>query len=207
MRELPLLPTGPGHRERLLAGLAASIRARGFRATKITDIVAEARTSRRSFYEQFEDREGCYLALFDVAQQLSIEHVAASVDPSLPWEAQVEQALDAYLDVIAAEPQLTVSFIRELPGLGEVGAARQRDALDGFARLLMALAGSESMQQSGVAPVSIETAILLVGGLRELIAYALEHGGDLGEVRRVGREVIKGVLDPAGGRVAARPAR
>lgn len=207
MRETPLLPLGPGHRERLIAGLAASIRARGFRATKITDIVAEARTSRRSFYEQFDDREACYLALFDIAHALIVEHVGDAVDTALPWDAQVDQAVGAYVAVTADEPELTVSFIREMPGLGEVGAARQRDGIESFAQLLMRLVNTEGMQQSGVAPVSIATATMLVGGFRELIAYALEHDGDLDDVRQVACGVIKSVLDPAGGRAPARAAR
>lgn len=207
MRETPLLPNGPGHRERLIAGLAESIRARGFRATKITDVVAAARTSRRSFYEQFDDREACYLALFDLAHELIVEHVAQAVDPALPWDSQVDQAVGAYIDVTADEPELTVSFIREMPGLGEVGAARQRDGVESFARLLMRLVNTDGMRRAGVEPVSIGTAIMLVGGFRELIAYALEHDGDLAGVRQVASDVIKGVLDPAGARSPARTAR
>jgi AcrR family transcriptional regulator len=207
MGDAPLLPVGPGHRERLLAGLAESIRVRGFRATKITDVVAAARTSRRSFYEQFEDREACYLALFDLAHELIVEHVAAAVDPALAWDVQVDQAVGAYFDVTADEPELTVSFIRELPGLGEVGAARQRDGIVSFAQLLVRLVDTDSMRRAGVAPVSMETAILFVGGLRELIAYTLEDERELAAARRVACDLIKGVLDPAGARSSAPAAR
>jgi AcrR family transcriptional regulator len=191
---VPRLPDGPGHRERLVAGLAASIRERGYRATTITDVVRHARTSRRSFYEQFEDRDACFLALFDALHALLIEHVAAAVDPSAVWERQVDQALGAYLDAIAAEPQLTVSFVRELPALGAVGSARQRAVLESFAALLMRLVDTEAMRRSGVAPVSLETALMLVGGLRELLAYVVESGGDPARLRPVAGNVFKSVL-------------
>lgn len=190
----PDLPDGPGHRERLIAGLAASIRERGYRATTITDVVRHARTSRRSFYEQFEDRDACFLALFEALHGLLIEHVAGSVDPTAPWDAQVDQALGAYLDAIAAEPALTVSFVRELPGLGEVGSARQRAVLEEFARLLMRLVDTDAMRRSGVAPVSLEIAVMLVGGLRELLVYVVESGGDPAGLLDVTSEVIKSVL-------------
>lgn len=194
---IPQLPDGPGHRERLIAGLAASIRERGYRATTITDIVRCARTSRRSFYEQFEDRDACFLALFDALGDVLVAHVAAVVDPNEPWQRQVEHALAAYLDAIAAEPQLTVSFIREIPGLGEVGSARQRAALEAFAALVMRLVDTDEMRRSGVPPVSHDTALMLVAGLRELVAYVVESGGDPAALRGVSAEVFTKVLGPS----------
>src|SRR3984885_6292881 len=44
-------------RQRLLDGLAASITERGYRARTIADIVRHARTSKRTFYDQFESNE------------------------------------------------------------------------------------------------------------------------------------------------------
>jgi len=196
MVELPQLPLGTSHRDRLIAGLAQSIRERGYRATKITDVVALARTSRRSFYEQFDDRDDCFLALFDTLGEVLADAVARAVDPSAPWERQVDQALGAYLDAIAAEPELTISFHREMPALGERGAARQRAGIESFAELLMRLAGSESMQREGVEPVSRAKAVMLVGGMRELVAHAVEAGESLDEVRVAAAEVIKGTLAP-----------
>jgi AcrR family transcriptional regulator len=188
------LPDGPGHRDRLIAGLAASIRERGYRATTITDVVRHARTSRRSFYEQFEDRDACFLELFDVLHTLLITHVAAAVDPDAAWEDQVAEALGAYLDVIAAEPQLTVSFVRELPALGDVGSARQRAVLESFAALVMRLVDTDAMRRSGVEPVSQQTALMLVGGLRELLAYEVENGRDPAGLLPVASNVFKSVL-------------
>lgn len=194
---IPTLPDGPGHRERLIAGLAASIREKGYRATTITDVVRQARTSRRSFYEQFDDREACFLALHDALGALLIEHVTAAVDPAAAWDRQVEAALRAYLDATSAEPELTVSFIREIPGLGDVGSARQRAALEAFAELVMRLVDTAEMRRSGVAPVSRETALMLVAGLRELVAYTFDHGGDPASLHAVASELFKSVLHGA----------
>lgn len=196
MVELPQLPLGTSHRDRLIAGLAQSIRERGYRATKITDVVALARTSRRSFYEQFDDRDDCFLALVDTLGDVLVTTVSEAVDPSAPWEQQVDQALGAYLDAIAAEPELTISFHREMPALGERGAAAQRAGIESFAELLMRLAGSESMQREGVEPVSRAKAVMLVGGMRELIAHAVESGESLDEVRVAAAEVVKATLAP-----------
>lgn len=196
MVEPPQLPLGTSHRDRLIAGLAESIRERGYRATKITDIVAHARTSRRSFYEQFQDRDDCFLALFDTLGDVLAAAVAEAVDPSAPWERQVDQALGAYLDAIAAEPELTVSFHREMPALGARGVERQRAGIESFAELLMRLVASESMQREGIEPVSRAKAVMLVGGLRELVTHTVELGAGIDEVRVAAAEVIKGTLAP-----------
>ena len=56
-------PTADPFRLRLLDGLAASIGERGYRATTVADIVRHARTSKRTFYDQFASKEECFLEL------------------------------------------------------------------------------------------------------------------------------------------------
>ena len=48
--------------DRLLDGLAASVRERGYRDTTVADIVRHARTSKRTFYEQFDSKDRCPLS-------------------------------------------------------------------------------------------------------------------------------------------------
>ena len=66
-----------GHRERLIDAMAESIQEKGYRETTVADVVRIARTSRRTFYEQFEDREACFLALFDATNDQMMEEIAA----------------------------------------------------------------------------------------------------------------------------------
>ncbi|MGA7053368.1 MAG: helix-turn-helix domain-containing protein, partial [Mycobacterium sp.] len=62
-------------RLRLLDGLAASIVERGYRASTVADIVRHARTSKRTFYDQFPGKEQCFLELL----QADIENMGASI--------------------------------------------------------------------------------------------------------------------------------
>jgi AcrR family transcriptional regulator len=43
------------HRERLIAAMAASVEERGYADTTVADVVRIARTSRRTFYQHFQD--------------------------------------------------------------------------------------------------------------------------------------------------------
>src|ERR1044072_3122572 len=53
-------------RERLIAGLATAVAEHGYAAVTITHITAEAKVSRRVFYANFEGKEECFLAAFEV---------------------------------------------------------------------------------------------------------------------------------------------
>src|SRR3978361_858944 len=140
-----------GHRERLIAAMAASIEEKGYRETTVADVVRIARTSRRTFYEHFEDREACFLALFDARNDATMQEIAAAVHPEEPLGDQVDKALDAYIHNVAAQPALYRSFVRELPGLGQAGAGRQLAVIERFARLLVTLVESGRREQPELA--------------------------------------------------------
>src|SRR5262249_28486004 len=110
-------------RRRLLDGMAATVADRGFRETTVADVVRHAHPSRRTFYEHFASRQDCFIALLLEANASMVRQIAAAVDRHAPWEAQVRQAIEAWIDAAQSEPAITLSWIREVPSLGD--AARQ----------------------------------------------------------------------------------
>lgn len=188
-----------GHRERLIAAMAASITEKGYRDTTVADVVRLARTSRRNFYEQFADREACFLALFDATNDAMMDQISAAVHPDQPLEQQVDRAVDAYIDNVTAQPALYRSFVRELPGLGQTGADRGLATLERFAGMLVDFveSGRRAQPELGLRPLSMDTAIIIVGGLRELLIIALQQGRDMRELRASAQETIKAILAAA----------
>src|SRR5947209_19627065 len=176
--------------------MAASIQEKGYRETTVADVVRIARTSRRTFYEHFEDREACFLALFDAVNDETMERIAAAVRPEQPLEEQVDAALDAYIESVCSRPALYRSFVRELPGLGNAGADRQLAVIERFAQLLVDLVESARREQPdiGARPLSLDTAIMIVGGLRELAVIALQQGRDVRELRGTAAATVKAIL-------------
>jgi hypothetical protein len=47
----------------------------------------------------------------------------------------------------------------------------------------------------GARPLSLDTAIMIVGGLRELAVIALQQGRDVRELRASAGETVKAILD------------
>jgi len=204
---MPEPGTPSDHRQRLIAAMSESVADKGYRETTVADVVRIARTSRRSFYEHFEDRDACYLALFDAVNDALMTTVAAAINVEEPWERQVDQALGAYLDAVAAQPGLSQSFVRELPALGKAGSDRQLAVVERFARQLVGLVELGRRQQPGLeaGPLTLDMALMIAGGIRELTVISIQQGRDVREVRSAAADVIKAILRGAG-RDAGAPA-
>jgi AcrR family transcriptional regulator len=193
------MPEPTGHRERLITAMAASIEQKGYRDTTVADVVRLARTSRRNFYEHFDDRDACFLALFDATNDAMMQQIAAEVRPDRRLNEQVDNAVDAYIENVTEQPALYSSFVRELPGLGQAGAERALATLERFAEMLVELVDSGRREQPQIAAraLSMDTAIIIVGGLRELTVISLQRGRDMHELRASAGETIKAILTGA----------
>ena len=83
-------------RGRILDAMTATVAERGYAATSIAEVIKRAHASRSTFYEQFADKEDCYLA----AYQLASDHVATqiahgrAVQPAQPGRPPVSDLRD-----------------------------------------------------------------------------------------------------------------
>jgi len=169
-------------RLRLLDGLTTSISARGYRATTVADIVRHARTSKRTFYDQFSSKEQCFLELLRAETEGLARDIRAAVDPEADWHSQIRKAVEAYVGNIESRPAITLSWIRELPSLGAVARPVQRHGLQLLTNLLIELSDSPGFRRANLPPLTAPLAVILVGGLRELTALAVEDGKDIREI-------------------------
>jgi AcrR family transcriptional regulator len=170
----------------LLDGLAASIGERGYRDTTVADIVRHARTSKRTFYEQFASKEECLIELLRRNNQDLIAGIRAAVDPEADWRDQIRQAAEAYVDHIGSRPAITLSWIREAPALGVAARPLHRLAMGALTDMLVDLTDSPGFRRAQLPPTSRPLALILLGGLRELTALLVEDDRD-----------VRGIIEPA----------
>lgn len=185
-----------GHRERLLLGLTAALRDSEYHDVTIADIVAHARTSKRTFYEHFAGKQDCFIALVQETNEVRRQAIVAAVDRRAPWQVQVLQAIRALFRAIHDEPTAFLHSLRALRSLGDEGHALVREDLTAFVDVLRSLADTPELRAAGIEPPSREAAVVLVGGLRELIALTLEEGRDPAEVIEAATSVAISVLGP-----------
>ena len=181
-------------RRRLLEGMAAAVHECGFRDSTVADVVRHARTSRRTFYEHFASKQACFIALLQEAKATVVRQIAAAVDPRTPWDAQVRQAIEAWIATAQADLPITLSWIRDLPSLGSDARPLQREWLEAFVVLIQDLTDTPELRAAGVAPPSRQLMIMLLGGLRELIATTVEDGGDIGDITEVAVQATQAML-------------
>lgn len=177
---------------RLLEGLAASIREKGLARTHVSDVVRHARASRRTFYKHFADKDACFVELAQLTAAVVVDAVVAAVDLDAPPAVRVDQAVDAYLDVLTSDPRMTTTF--SSPSLGERVVRAQRDGLERFAAFVVSATESDVGAAGPHAPISTERAYMLVSGLRDVVVRAVERGEDPRFAAAEGKAVFKAAL-------------
>lgn len=159
------------HRHRLLEGLAQAVAEKGYADVTIADIVREAGVSRRTLYEHFAGKPQALIALFEAASHNALQVLRAAIDPERDWQAQVEQAMTAYLGCLAQNPVLLRTLFIDILGLGAPGLAARRRVNGEIARFM----GSVINACQAAPVLDDDMAMAVVGGIHELVLQAIEQ--------------------------------
>jgi len=178
-------------RERLIAGLASAVAEKGYAAVTLTDITREAKVSRRVFYENFEGKEECFLAAFDVVVAHLRELVGEAVEPIPDWPGRAIAATRAVLTFLASEPDLARLCLVESRSAGPAVSARFNEAV-GQLRPLLSQGRAE---RGGGRPLPDSTEDSILGSLVSL-AFRKVAGGEAEQVEDLLPECAEFVLAP-----------
>ena len=154
-------------RERLLAAMLETVNEQGYRALTVQDVLSRAGVSRPTFYEQFEDKEDCFLAAFDrSAKRLGKRVDTAVADAGGSWREGLRSGLEALLQFIVEEPNAARAVVVEARASSPSGLRQRDELLDRFATCIDAEARKELAEPpSGIAAAGV------VGGI-EAVLYA-----------------------------------
>ena len=162
-------------RERLLDAIANVVAAKGYAATRVADITEYAGVSRKTFYEQFADKEDCFLAAYDAITALLMDRMAKGLaevaDGS--WERQVSGLLGEFLRFLAAEPAFARMCIVEVLGSGPRGLARRDAAIEAFFPVVDQIPRA---QPGAEKYLSTLTPVFVTGGILEVVYAAIRRG-------------------------------
>jgi AcrR family transcriptional regulator len=186
----------PPHRRRLLEGMVAALKEQPYAEVTVSDVVRHARTSRRTFYEHFASKHDCLIAVLKDSNERTIARIAEGVDPHAPWATQIRQAIEAWAASVDTERDVTLTWIRVVPSLGDEARRLLRETMAAFADLIHRLSDTPELAAAGVTPPSPEESVILLGGLRELIATCVEDGQEVGDIVDVATDVTTRILGP-----------
>jgi AcrR family transcriptional regulator len=162
---LPPEEVAADQRERLYEAMIKSVNENGFVATTISDLVAGAGVSRRSFYEHFANKEECLMATYDALIGRLTARIVEAYDAEDEWTNQIEAFVRALFEASSDRPDAARLVSVEMGAAGPVGIerwARDADRLAQFVTYIFEQAPGE-----GSVPAPIARAI--VGALRTIL--------------------------------------
>ncbi|GIL34965.1 MULTISPECIES: TetR/AcrR family transcriptional regulator [Phycicoccus] len=166
-------------RERLEAGLAAAVADKGLAATTIADVARLAGTSKRTFYEHFDDKEECFLALYRTRSGELMDAVDAALSPgATPATVQLQDAARAFLTYVTEDRALGRAHVVDVQTIGERGVAARQEVVDRHADTLLRMLDQAREAGTAVRRLSHLEAVCVVGGLNEVALRALEAPDD-----------------------------
>lgn len=159
-------------RERIVAGLAEAVAERGYHAVTITQIAKAAHVSKRAFYENFESKEECFLAAFEIVVSHLRAVIEEEIEPIPDWPHRVVAGLRALLAFLGENPDLArlclVDSVTAGPAVGE----RFREQINGFVPLLK----PGRAERDNPRPLPDSTEESLIGALVSMLSRSLAFG-------------------------------
>ncbi len=175
-----MLPPGPGRtrdevranqRRRLFAALVATVAEKGYEGTRVEDLVELSGVSRKAFYEQFSDKEDCFLAAVEALVEPTIATIAAT-DGQPPGIERARTLFDSFFALLVAQAAAARMCFVDIyvAGPRAVGAVeRSYDAFEEFvAKTLAEMPGRDGMPRELVRGT--------MGGLQKVIHTRLYRG-------------------------------
>jgi AcrR family transcriptional regulator len=163
---------------------------RSFGEARVADVLERAAISRKTFYEQFADKEACFMAAYEAAAVRARDAVRVAARDQQEWDASLRAGIEALLGFLAEEPELARLLVVEVTGAGPSALRRRTEAVRTFAAML-----AQSSEEE--APLGAQVA---AGGIWEVVhAFVLDGRADeLPELADALVECAKAQIEPHG---------
>jgi AcrR family transcriptional regulator len=176
------LPIAEWQRARMLDGMTRAVAEKGYANVTVADVVAIAGVSRRTFYEQFDDKEDCFLATFRTGCQLMLADIVLALG-ELPldagWRTRLETGLSCYTCVLGADPAFARACVLDVLGAGPRAIELRRRTQESFTDLFRNLSRDAVAEDDAIGPVPDLFLVALVGGISELVQrHILTEGAE-----------------------------
>ena len=187
----------PIQRDRLLEAAAQEFADRGYVASSSESISRRAGMSKATFYEHFENKRACMLALFDLSAEVvgraMVEAAAAASGGAIE---RMQAGTRAFLGSVVRYPEFARTLLIESMAAGPEAARRRDEVVQGYAALLDA----ENAEAAGRGLIarfaSPHDAVAIVGAISELVSRQVRLGvpDDVFELAPVIDRLIGGML-------------
>jgi AcrR family transcriptional regulator len=209
-----VLPRGPhrlprdvverAQRSRLEAALVDAVSRKGYVATTVADIIAGAAVSRTTFYQQFKDKEDCFLAAYQRGGEAQFRKVVEAVESAADPLEQLKRNVRAYLAALVEYPACARGFLLEVTAAGPRAMAIREAIKRRYVDLLRRLYGRFRERSDELPELPVEVFRAAVAAVDDMVVRWLLDGdpAELGRLEPTAVYVqlalfgLPGVADP-----------
>jgi AcrR family transcriptional regulator len=191
------LPRGPhslprdvvvrSQRTRMLGALVEVVAEKGYAATTVADVTGRAGVSRTTFYQQFKDKEDCFLVAYQKGADAQFRKVLEAVETTTDPLEQLRRNLRAYLGELVAHPAAARAFLLEVAAAGARALAVRAALRLRYAELLLRLHGRFRERADDLPELPLEVFRAAVAAVDELVVRWISDGrlAELAELERI----------------------
>lgn len=145
----------------------------GYENTSVRSVLDRCGLYRQAFYDDFRDKEDCYLQAYDAGLGELEARIRAAAAGAEGWHGEVRAGLATLLDFLDTEPNIGRALIVEVHPAGEAALAK-RDAAMWRAREVIERGRAEAAGTADPPAIAAEAA---ASGIHAVIHSRLAAGG------------------------------
>jgi AcrR family transcriptional regulator len=184
-------------RRRLLLAFTEVLAEDGLEDAGVGRVCKRAGVSRRTFYDLFEDREACFLAVLDTTVERASPNILTAYTHKGRWRERIRDALTALLELFAAEPALARVLLVETLKAGPAVQECRRGILDALTRAV-----DEGRSEAKTEPPPLTAQSTVGGAISVIHTRVLEHNPE--PLTALVNPLMSMIVHPYLGPVAAR---
>jgi AcrR family transcriptional regulator len=180
------LPRGPhglprdvverSQRSRLEVALVDAVARKGYVATTVADIIAGAGVSRTTFYQQFKDKEDCFLYAYRAGADAQFRKVVEAVESATEPLEQLRRNVRAYLGALVDFPACARAFLLEVAAAGPRALAIKDEVEQRYVDLLRKLHGRFQERSAELPEPPVEVFRAAVAAVDDMVVRRTREG-------------------------------
>ena len=193
-------------RARLIEAAVEVMGSQGYAASTVGDIIGSAGVSRSTFYEQFRDKEDCFIVVYEEGARSHFDYVVSAVREEPGGVERLQAGSRAFLKRLAEAPAYARVSTLEVLAAGPSAAASRESVQERYAALLRKWHVEVRVEQPLIPQMPTEVFTCAVGGVSDLVAGHVRRG-DTEALPRLAPVIVTFLLNvtavPAGRELAA----
>jgi AcrR family transcriptional regulator len=186
-----------GKRHRILKGMLEAVGTHGYEQTTVQDAITRAGLYRQAFYDNFEDKEDCYLEALEAGSAWVGGAMRRATVDEVGWRDQLRGALAGLLGFLDEEPEIGRALLVEVHAAGPRAVAKRTEAMERAAKAV------DLAREEGEVDAPAISAEAVVAGILAVLHSRLARRQDEGFARLLPELMYLAVLPYFGAEAAA----